>query len=316
MGFNYTTELRTFFENLPVNADQSLPHAQVIENGRTKLFDFDYPIFDPAYKKVFETHFIRKFYMREIGFETLGLFKFQLETWLIINMPYFNKIFESELMKYDPLGNTKVETKNSRTNTKDHTETKTTTDEKSVESDTVTNANRMIANSKEEIESMNSNSESKQVKDENETVTDDNFNRQLESENPDSRLSITGVQDGVTVIEYAKSIKENTDNETKSTQVNGTNTGTEASRVDSANKGTSTTADNLTDNTASSVNQTGTKNDSLTSSINDVEDYIGYRTGKIGVQSFSKMLQEYRGSLLRVENQIFDEMNQLFMLVY
>src|SRR5690606_30755344 len=52
--------------------------------------------------------FIRHFYMREIGFETEGLFKFYLETWLLVHMPYYNQLFKSELIEYDPLSNSQV----------------------------------------------------------------------------------------------------------------------------------------------------------------------------------------------------------------
>src|SRR4051794_36040800 len=110
---SYTMELRNYIEMWAQNED--LPTREIIERGRSKLFDFEYPLFDPDYKKVFETHFIRKFYMREIGFETEGLFKFQLETWLIINMPYFNKLFESEMLQYDPLSNTKLDVTHKKT---------------------------------------------------------------------------------------------------------------------------------------------------------------------------------------------------------
>src|SRR5690606_40563614 len=57
---------------------------------------------------VFETYFIIHFYMREIGFETEGLFKFYLETWLLVHMPYYNQLFKSELIEYDPLSNSQV----------------------------------------------------------------------------------------------------------------------------------------------------------------------------------------------------------------
>ena len=43
--------------------EEDLTTAQKIEKGRTKLFDFNYPIFDENYRSVFETHFIRNFYI-------------------------------------------------------------------------------------------------------------------------------------------------------------------------------------------------------------------------------------------------------------
>lgn len=251
---SYTMQLRTYIEQ--ATQDQSsLSVRDRIEAGRTKLFDFDYPIFDEAYRKVFETHFIRKFYMREIGFETEGLFKFNLETWLIINMPYFNKLFESELLTFDPLKNSEMNVTHTKTMDSDSTSTADGTQ--------TTNASNTG----------------------NTTRTDDQFSRDLESKNPDTRLAIT-TQDGAGVIEYATQIDE-------TTNTNAT-TGT-----------TNTTA-------------TGTTNDTqtVTANIDSVEDYIENRIGKTGDSSYSKLLEEYRNTFLRIENQIFAEMQELFMLVY
>lgn len=267
---SYTMQLREYIEQA-TQYDETLSTRDKIEQGRSKLFDFEYPIFDPAYKKVFETHFIRKFYMREIGFETEGLFKFHLETWLIINMPYFNKMFESELIQYDPLTNSKVDASHTKTNGKTQNDSKTVSGTSST--DGTTNS---------------SNSQNSDT-----TVTDDKFNRNLESNNPDSRLSITAT-DGTGVIEYASRIEE--DNENNKRTSNGSTSGT-ASDV-------------------SNVDTTVSQTDSLTSNINETEDYVQARMGKIGVQSYAKMIQEHRQAFLRIENTMFDEMQQLFMLVY
>jgi len=63
---SYTMQLRDIIDQTTMN--QTLSTRDRIEQGRLKLFDFDYPLFDESYKKVWETNFIRKFYMREIGF--------------------------------------------------------------------------------------------------------------------------------------------------------------------------------------------------------------------------------------------------------
>jgi hypothetical protein len=230
-----------------------------IEKGRAKLFDFDYPIFDPSYKSIFETHFIRKFYMREIGFETEGLFKFNLETWMIINMPYFNKMFQSELIEFDPLINTKLDTTHNRK--ADKTNTNNSTTDGNSTSNNTQNASGSSANN--------------------------DFSRHLESDTPDKRLAIT-TQDGKGVIEYATKIDENTDKNSK----------------------TSNTTSNVNskDETSVSSNSTG--------KLNEIEDFIETKIGKVGSQSYSSMMNEYRTSLLRVENKIFKEMQELFMLVY
>jgi hypothetical protein len=236
---SYTMQLREYIESWSEDNIDNMKTRDVIEAGRTKLFDFDYPIFDPAYKNVFETHFIRNFYMREIGFETEGLFKFYLETWLLINMPYFNKMFESELLKFDPLSNANVTDSTNRTG-------KATTNNSS---------------------STNASSNSK----------DDRFARNLESNQPDTRLAITA-NDGEGVIEYASAIDEHNEN--------------------------------------NSTSSSGKSNQSASASANSTEEYLATRSGKTGDVSYSKLLGEYRDSLLRIEKRIFDEMNELFMLVY
>lgn len=101
----YTTELRFVLEHY-AGYDDSQDYDKVddvIEKGRKKLFDFSYPIFDESYKSVLETKICLHYYTREIGSETAGLFKLRLKTKLNEIMPYYNKLYQSELLKFDPL---------------------------------------------------------------------------------------------------------------------------------------------------------------------------------------------------------------------
>jgi hypothetical protein len=246
---SYTMQLREYIEMF--TQYQTLSIRQQIEEGRKHLFDFEYPFFDSTYKPIFETHFIRNFYMREIGFETEGLFKFQLENWLLVNMGYFNKLFESELLVFNPLENSKLEVSQKKTIDREQSQN-TQTDGTS---NSQSNANQKATQ----------------------------FDRQLESETPDSRLKIT-TQDGAGVIEYASRIDEATKNNQSDT----------------------------TGESNDSTHVTGTSNANITG----IEDYVESRIGKSGDQTYSKMLSEYRETLLRIEKKIFNEMNELFMLVY
>lgn len=271
-----------FFEN----------ERQKIEIARKKIFDFPYPIFDDAYKKIFETNFIRRFYMREIGFETDGLFKFQLETWLLIHMPYFNKMFESELLEFDPLTNMKSGVKHTKINDRlqndkrDVAQSSNTEGESSGKTDNI------------------SNSDSTGTRTTDSDTTGDNFNRTLQSDTPDSRLSITPTNDGTGVIEYASKIDEEKE---RLNTISSANENTE-------NKGK--TIDNATSTSDTSVSTNANQNEAMESKINDIEDFVMERFGKIGVQSYSKMVMEFRQSFVRIEKQIFNEMQELFMLVY
>lgn len=101
----YTTEVRFICESLS-GLSESADGARVeeiISSSRPKIFDFDYPIFDVTYKEVIETKILKHFYTREIGLETFGLWKLKLDTKLNEIMPYYNKLYESELLEFNPL---------------------------------------------------------------------------------------------------------------------------------------------------------------------------------------------------------------------
>ena len=103
----YTTELRFICETY-AEYDESQDYSEVkdvISKSRSKIFDFDYPIFDPAYKPVLETKIITHFYTREICEETVGLWKLRLMAKMNEIMPYYNKLYKSELLEFNPLYN-------------------------------------------------------------------------------------------------------------------------------------------------------------------------------------------------------------------
>jgi hypothetical protein len=83
------------------------------------IFDFEYPIFDPAYKPILEKKIIDYYYFREIGLETPAQFKHFLKSKLNIIMPYYNEWYSSqEVFKhYDPYKNKNVTTTDKRTST-------------------------------------------------------------------------------------------------------------------------------------------------------------------------------------------------------
>lgn len=315
-----------------------------IEVGRKQLFDFDYPIFDEAYRNVFETHFIKEFYMREYGFETVGLFKLRLEIWLQTNMPYFNKLFQSELIEYDPLINT--ETKRIHNKKNDRNQQDKRDSEENQKANTKTDID---VNSREHTESnrtgkfdSESNGTSEGTKKEdidktgkrtgNETGegTSENFNRQLQSDTPQERLQITPNEDGSGSIEYASKIQETKDKGKTTNKTDRSEDTTDKSNLTGDTTGkthdetTGTSTEDMKSDTTGNVHTTSNqdftgdtnKNENLNSDIKSTEDFIEHIVGKIGVLTYPEMIEKHRASFLRIERMIFKEMNQLFMLTY
>jgi hypothetical protein len=289
---SYTMPLREYIEMWSQD-NEDLPVRDVIETGRPKLFDFDYPLFTPDYKKDFETKFIRQFYFTEIGFETEESFKFHLENWLNVNMPFWNNMYKSELITFDPLTNTKLDT------TANKTLDRTQNDQRDITNHSTTNGtSNTTADS-------TSNTNTTSGLDTTENVDDSRFNRQLDSDTPDARLTITPNDDGSGSIEYASKITENKETDTR-----------DATKHSSGTNDSETTDHGTNDVTASSTSD-GTMGDTLDSTIHETDVETSNKTGKIGSQSYSQMLTEYRETFLRIEKDIFSEMRkELFMLVY
>lgn len=63
----------------------------------------NYPIFDEKYREILNQKIIDHFYYYEIGAETPDRFNRYLSTKMQEIMPYYNKLYETETMKFDPL---------------------------------------------------------------------------------------------------------------------------------------------------------------------------------------------------------------------
>lgn len=70
----------------------------------------DYPIFNEDYRAHLNKEIIEHFYFREIGQETPERFNFFLKRKMAEIMPYYNQLYQSELIKFDPLSTVYMET--------------------------------------------------------------------------------------------------------------------------------------------------------------------------------------------------------------
>lgn len=95
-----------------------------------------YPIFDANYRDELNSKIIAHYFNREIGMETPDMFRLAIRRRMNEIMPYFNKLYSSELINFDPLSTVDITTTNSGTmatvNTNDaNTTASTNTDSKS-----------------------------------------------------------------------------------------------------------------------------------------------------------------------------------------
>lgn len=115
---NYTTEVRFICET-EAGLSESVGYNSiddVLDKSAMKVFSFNFPIFDENYRKPLCIKILRHYYTREICEETFGLWKLRLEARMNEIMPYYNQLYNSELLKFNPLHDTDITTQHSKHN--------------------------------------------------------------------------------------------------------------------------------------------------------------------------------------------------------
>lgn len=73
-------------------AQYTVEVREIVKSG-FPLFNFNYPIWENNYRVVLEEKIINRYYTREIGFETVGLFQHFLKDRLVAIMPKYNEMY-------------------------------------------------------------------------------------------------------------------------------------------------------------------------------------------------------------------------------
>lgn len=100
----YTTQVRFICETC-ANLTESTGFnniEDVLNKSWNKIFS-DFPIFDEQYRSELCKKILRHYYTREICCETVGRWKLFLSDKMINIMPYYNQLYQSELLKIEPL---------------------------------------------------------------------------------------------------------------------------------------------------------------------------------------------------------------------
>lgn len=104
----YTTEVRTICESaaglsegVGFNSIEKLLSPELVE----KVLPLKYPIFDEKYRYVLNKKILTHFFTREICEETVGLWLLRMEERMEEIMPYYNKLYLSELEEIKPFFN-------------------------------------------------------------------------------------------------------------------------------------------------------------------------------------------------------------------
>lgn len=329
----YTTQVRFICETAAglSESEGQTSVKQIIAAAIPSVFDFDFPIFDESYRTVLETKILKHYYTREIGLETVGLWKLKLDTKLNEIMPFYNQLYKSELIEFNPMYdvdltrdhtlNRSEQTEQTGTETADATKngtvdtttsgTKTGTSRENID---VSENQETEQNSKSDTDIKNTTGSTSE-----ETATGTKTHYDKYSDTPQG--SLQNVQND-TYLTNARMVNDN-DTQTGKTTVSGSDTSTGSTTADTSTTTVSTSetthTGNTTDETSGTQNTTSadtekrnatqTANKELTS----LDDYLEHVKGKNGGVSYSAMLNEFRTTFLNIDMQVINELSDLFM---
>ena len=293
----YTTEIRTLVEN---HFDLGLK---------------DYPIFDEDYRQGLNNKIINHFYFREIGFETAGLFKWYLNQKI---MPYYNQLYKSELLKFNPFYNVDYTTKNdgAKNSNASHTGNSKTTGnseyDNTSKNDGVKNANTSnVGNSTTTGTTDNSTTNTTTNAEITNTNSADYKNgKKVHSDTPQGLLNINSIENEIYAsdADYNTDVDNNTSNQSHTSSTENTVTGSNTNNVSVDNIDNATSNEmtsNLSHDKGNSTNNISVDNIDNTTN-NSTESYLSHVIGKEGSETYSEMLIKFRNTFINIDMMIIE----------
>lgn len=97
----YTMTIKDIVDDYSITSE-SRDIDSKLDVARGYLFDFNYPVIDDETKKRIEIAILKHYYLREIAFETIGIFKIKLNDRLNLIMPRYNSLYEKQDLSLSP----------------------------------------------------------------------------------------------------------------------------------------------------------------------------------------------------------------------
>lgn len=283
----YTTELRYLIEN---NFDIGLKN---------------YPIFDENYRELLNQKIINHYYFREIGMETAELFKRYLNTTMNEIMPYYNQLYKSELLEFNPFYNVDKTIVSDKNNNSVSDFIGNTTGKNQQNADT---ENTQTNNGKQQTTTA-ATSVGESVGNSKGSGKTTNKSKRVSSDTPQGFLSINSI-DSETYASAAEMANGETVNEFTVNDTKATSNNSESGTTDQTNVAETKAKGNTTSN---ATTETDTANKTTS---NDFENYVSHVIGKSEGETYSEMLLKFRDTFLNIDMMIIDELKTCFMMIY
>lgn len=306
----YTTEVRFICEHSAgLSESEGADNVDsILDRCWNKVFNFDFPIFDENYRQVLCRKILKHYYTREIAHETVGRWKLALNAKLNEIMPYYNQLYKSELLEFNPFYDVDLTRSREGSGTRDTTGSTSNT---STESGTNTKTDTITSKetSSDTSNSTESNTSKTTESNSNNTVTNDNTLNRF-SDTPQNSMDTQGIADSVPLTTVTKINEDVNVNSTGSSTVDVT--GSKTGKVDSSGSVDKTISDTVKGNNSREINGSGTS----TENINSTDKYIETVRGKQGTESYSSMLMKFRETFLNIDMMIIEDCSDCFFTLW
>lgn len=304
----YTTEVRYICETKSgLNESKGYTSVkEILSTSAPKIFDFEYPIFDEEYRLPLEIKILRHFYTREICEETVGLWLLRLEDKMNMIMPYYNQLYESALIKFNPLYDVDTTRKRDKKGNTDGTTTSNGSSNTDSNVKGKTNTSGDYSTDTEGKTNSENNSESNSNGKTNGTTNKNANDWDYYSDTPQGGIA------GVDKLTYLTNLRNKTGSETTTTQ-DETESSNKTEATGSEKYSSTVVGENSEDTTTETKGNNKTVTEGRgTSKLISTEEYVETVQGKQGSKSNSAMLLEFRETFLNIDKMVIEEMNDLF----
>lgn len=311
----YTTEVRYICESA-AGLTESVGYdsiEEVVQKAIPKIFKTsEIPMFTgetQEHRTLLFKKILLHYYTREIGYETVGLWKLKLNQKLMEIMPYYNQLYESELIEFNPMKNVDV----THEHTGEYTDNEKVDNERNSESHDVTHTVQET-DTNEDVTLRHSHTTS-QGDDERTNVINTNADSwTLFSDTPQGGLngiSNASASPSVADNSYLTNATHNITTPDGQTVTQSHGTITETYNKDGDRKDNTTL--HAEGETTTTHDNTGKITDDNTKKNDGEDKYTNNDIGKIGTETYSEMLQKYRDTFLNIDLMVIRELEPLFM---
>lgn len=292
----YTTQVRTICEaalgkQVPGGFDSV---NETLKEAAPLVFNFDFPIWDENYRLTLETKILKHYYMREIGAETVGLWKLWLDERLNLIMPYYNQLYETTVLEYNPFYDVDLTTEHAGDNKRAGTNTAHEV------GDNERNIGRTGTNTKTDVASSTSNGEINNVGEDHNVHQGGDVSKY--SDTPQGSIDDL-YKDKYLTNATVNSNQSTDDNTNKNKQTN-------AQKVDSKDVNVGQFDEKTGETEKRNSTRVGQEQ------VDTTEKYVNHVFGSNGNRTYTYKVLELRNAIINIDKMIIDELKDLFLGIW